>query len=43
MRDREKQDKCAHNNCKLYVLKYNYCKNDLQEIITNIKSLYCTI
>lgn len=27
------------NNCKLYVLKYDYKNDDLQEIINTIQSL----
>jgi hypothetical protein len=38
-RDSHKLEKCKANNCKLYVLRYNYKNNDLQEIINTIQSL----
>lgn len=38
-RDSYKLEKCKANNCKLYVLRYNYKNNDLQEIINTIQSL----
>lgn len=34
-----KLEKCKANNCKLYVLKYDYKNDDLQEIINTIQSL----
>lgn len=38
-RDSYKLEKCKANNCKLYVLKYDYKNDDLQEIINTIQSL----
>lgn len=38
-RDSHKLEKCKANNCKLYVLRYNYKNNDLQEIINTIQPL----
>lgn len=38
-RDSYKLEKCKANNCKLYVLRYDYKNDDLQEIINTIQSL----
>ena len=38
-RDSYKLEKCKANNCKLYVLRYDYKNDDLQEIINTIQFL----
>lgn len=37
-RDVLKNEKCIHNNCKLFRVKYNYTESDYQELILNIKN-----
>jgi hypothetical protein len=38
-RDRLKKEKCAQHDCKLFEIKYNYKKSDLDNLINNIKIL----